>query len=429
MIEIEVILLGTVLGIFAGLIPGLGYFVTLLLVFPLLLNFNIEQLLIIYITIVSLSIYVGSIPATLYGIPGDSSSMPVVYEFRNLKSLSQVSNAISGAAFGGFFGSLLIALICFLAIDFLEQIKYFYSTTVFLLLITVASIMIILTSSDKKYISALLYLFGFVLGLVGYNTHLAMPILVFNDYMYQGLPIEVVLASLFAFPNIFYYISKYKSPKVIEKEYNVWSVYIISPVKTLFFTIVGFFTGLVPGLTSILSSTFSYNLMSIKTKDPVQRIVASETGNNAGAFSMILPLLLFGLPITSSEALLLYFLEQNGFSSQTVDLTSLFNIIFVNFIIINIIGLLVAWPLSKFVRFFYMIDLKWVFGTVLIIIFLSVLYSGYINSNLEYYGWTLVFLLPFSFALKNFNMLPVIFGYLISDKFIGSLMIFYQLYI
>lgn len=428
MIELEIILLGTALGIFAGLIPGLGYFVTLMLVFPLLLNFNIEQLLIIYITIITLSIYVGSIPATLYGIPGDSSSMPVVYEFRNLKSLKQVSDAISGAAFGGFFGSLLIGLICFLALDLLEQIKYFYSTVIFLILITIASATIILTSSDKKYISALLYLFGFGLGMIGYNTHLAMPILVFNNYMYQGLPTEVVLATMFAFPNIFYYLSTYKSPKIINKTYNIWSVYFISPIKTLFFTIVGFFTGLVPGLTSILSSTLSYNLMSMKTKDPVQRIVASETGNNAGAFSMILPLLLFGLPITSSEALLLYFLNQNGFSMQAIDLTNLMTIILVNFVIINIIGLFVAWPLSKFVKYFYMINLRWIFASVLLIIFISVLYSGYISSNIEYYGWTLLFLLPFSFALKKYNMLPVIFGYLISDKLVGSLTIFHQLY-
>lgn len=421
-------MLGVALGTIAGLVPGLGYFVTLMLIFPLLLNFNIEQLLIIYIAIITLSIYVGSIPATLYGIPGDSSSMPVVYESRNLKSLKQVSNAISGAAFGGFFGSLLIGLLCFLALDLLEQIKYFYSTTIFLILVTVASITIVLTTSNKKYISVFLYLFGFGLGMIGYNTHLATPILVLNDRMYQGLPTEVVLATMFAFPNIFYYLSTYKSPKAINEQYKIWSVYFISPIKTLFFTIIGFFTGLVPGLTSILSSTLSYNLMSMKTKDPVQRIVASETGNNAGAFSMLLPLLLFGLPITSSEALLLYFLNQNGFSTQAIDLNSLMLTILVNFAIINIIGLFVAWPLSKFVRYFYLINLRWVFVSVILIIFTSVLYSGYISSNFTYYGWTMVFLLPFGFALKKYNMLPLIFGYLISDKFIGSLMIFYQLY-
>ena len=80
MIDLSSILLGCGLGLFAGLVPGLGPFTTLLLAFPLLLDLSIIQLLIVYSALITVSIYVGSVPATLYGIPGDSASMPVVFE-------------------------------------------------------------------------------------------------------------------------------------------------------------------------------------------------------------------------------------------------------------------------------------------------------------------------------------------------------------
>jgi putative tricarboxylic transport membrane protein len=271
---------------------------------------------------------------------------------------------------------------------------------------------------------------GFVLGLVGYNATLNIPILVFNPYMYQGLPIEVVISTLFALPNIIFYWSYFKTNKGSrsKESYSPWTIYILNPVKSMFFTVVGFITGLVPGLTTILSSVLSYNIMSSFTKDPVKRITASETANNAGAFSMILPMLLFGLPITSSEALLLFFLEQTGFSVQHVDLGTLMKTLIYNFLIVNVIGLLLAWPLSNYVKYFYRINLKFVFGTVLLIIFGALMFSGWHSFSATWYFTLILILIPFGIALKNYDVLPLVFAFFISERFIAAAAVVYQLY-
>lgn len=430
MIDITSIMIGCGLGLFAGLVPGLGPFTTLLMCFPLLLDMSILELLIVYSALITVSIYVGSVPATLYGIPGDTASMPVVYESRNLKSLKQVSQAISGAAFGGFLGSMAVALFCLLILDHLDTLKYFYSTPLFLSLLFLASMVIIWNSSNKKIVSFLLYLSGFFLGLVGWNPHLDMSILVFSDHMWEGLPTEVVIAMLFAMPMIFFYWNHFKvDPEGRGKEsYSVWSLYMINPVKSLFFSVIGFVTGLVPGLTTILSSVFSYNIMSYFTKDPVKRIVASETANNAGAFSMLLPLLLFGLPITSSEALILYFLEQNGFTNASTELGSIMRALVLNFFWINVVGLALSWPLAGYVKYFYRIDIRYVFVGVVMMIFFSLMYSGWTSNGTMYYLLVILFLLPFGIALRNHDLLPLIFAYLISDRTVASLVILKQLY-
>lgn len=431
MIDIFSIILGCILGVFAGLVPGLGYFTTLMLVFPLLMNMTVLELLIVYSSVVTISIYIGSVPATLYGIPGDTSSMPTVQESKHLVTQTQVSQAISGAAFGGFFGSVSVAVLCFFMLNYLDNIKYFYSTLLFSILLTVTSIIIIYTASNKLLVSMILYITGFVLGSVGYNAQLNMPILVFNDHMYQGLPTEVVLATLFAVPSIAYYwnhLSTVGKKHQGTESFKIFKPYMLSPLKSVFITLSGFFTGMVPGLSTILSSTVGHNIMGYFTKDPVQRITASETANNAGAFSMLLPLLVFGIPITSSEALLLFFLEQNGFSTSAVALKPLFTGLVYNYLIINVVGLVLAWPLAKYVKYFYSIDMRYIFATVLIIILGTAIYNGLNSYSVWYYMTVLAVLLPVGLLLRNFNVLPLIFAFFISDIFISNIVVLQQLY-
>ena len=431
MIDIYHILLGCTLGVFAGLLPGLGYFTTLLLVFPLLLDMTVLELLVVYSAVVTISIYVGSIPATIYGIPGDSSSLPCVYESRNLNSQIQVSQAISGAAFGGFFGSVSVALLCFVLLEYLENIKYFYSTGPFVLLLICTSFIVIYTSGDSKIISSLLYVFGFFLGSIGYNDHLDTSIFVLNNYMYSGLPSIVVISALFAVPNILYFWQNFSNHKKIDtskENFNIYRPYMLSPVKTMFFTFVGFFTGMVPSLSTILSSNLAHNIMSMFSKDPVKRITASETANNAGAFSMLLPLLIFGIPITSSEALLLFFLEQSGFNTYNTTLAPLMSSLIWNYLVINLIGLLLAWPLAKYVKYFYNIDLRYLFTGVIAIIVATVIYSGLEYYSVWWYITLFLVLLPIGVMLRRFNLIPLVFAFFISKILLSKSVILYDLY-
>lgn len=417
MILFDAIIIGVILGIVSGLIPGVGNFVLMLLILPFLGNFNVYELIVLYASMAAISQYIGSIPATLYSIPGESSSYPTVVESKNLKSTDQISNAISGSAFGSFFGSVIVLGLCYWFADYAGLISYFYSTKLIVTLLLLVSIAVCVTAKNKWWISILLLLGGFGLGAIGYNTFYSKPILTFNNsYLYGGLPLEVVLICLFAVPQIF---QNFNIDKVDIKKnlvYNTTKIYIVNPMQTMFYTIVGFFGGLVPGMTTVFSSIAAYNVSSWFTKDPVKRIVASETANNAGAFSMLLPLLLFGVPLIGSEALLLSLIEQKGFIISSIDFSELMSMLSVNIVIVNFIGLLLAWPLSKQIKYFYQLNLKMVFSLVLLLLFTVVLYSGYINYSLIYYAVVFILLTPIGYFLKNINTLPLVFAFIIHDK-------------
>ena len=421
---LESVLLGVLMGIVSGLIPGVGNFVIMLLLYPFLGSFTVTELLIFYSSMATISQYVGSIPAILYGIPGESSSYPAVLESSKLTSIQQVGNAISGSAFGSFFGGVTVLLICYALSEYLNLLTYLYSTKLLLSLLVAACLAICLSSSNKVLSSLLLLVSGFVLASVGYNSYYSIPILTFgNIYLFSGLPMEVVLICLFAIPQILQnYTAKAINPITDSLLYKINKIYLINPIHTCLYTIIGFIGGLIPGVTTILSSIGAYTVSSYITDDPVKRIVASETANNAGAFSLLLPLLLFGVPIIGSEALLLNLIEQKGFIVSSFNLKDLLSTLSINLLIVNLLGLLIAWPLSKQVKYFYSININTILSVIIGLLVLLVIYNGYITYSLWYNIIVFIILLPIGYLLRKYDTLPLIFAFIVHDKLLDSLL-------
>ena len=98
---------------------------------------------------------------------------------------------------------------------------------------------------------------------------------------------------------------------------------------------LGAIGGLAPGLTTIMSSQLAYIDAKRRNLPPVEKIIAAETANNAGAFTMLIPLLMLGIPLAGSEALILMLVEMKAFQlgkdtfSETIKLVSFF-LIFIN---------------------------------------------------------------------------------------------------
>ena len=190
----EPYLLGIGMGLISGLIPGVGNFVLLLLAWPFLYNFSVMELLIIYVSMASISQFIGSIPAIVFGIPGESSSFPAVQESKRLNTVEEVSKSISGSAFGSAFGGIVVAGLCFYFVQYLDLIKHFYSTKLLVgLLLTVCFVMV-LTIDNKWWVNILLIISGLLLGSIGYNSYLNTEFLTFGiNSLWSGLPLTVVL--------------------------------------------------------------------------------------------------------------------------------------------------------------------------------------------------------------------------------------------
>ena len=420
-------LVGVGLGLISGLIPGVGNFVLMLLVWPFLSVFGIVELLIMYASMAAISQYIGSIPAIVYGIPGESSSYPAVAESRNLTTVQQVSQAISGSAFGSVVGSLTVVGLCYAFVEYTDLIKHFYNTKILVGLLLLVTLVMIVTVNNRWWVNFMLILSGIGLGMIGYNSYLNINFVTFgNMHLYAGLPMPVVLICLFAIPQMMHHWNT-EITRSINKTYEIGRLYILNPIALLGSTIIGFFGGLIPGLTTVFSSTAAYNASVLFTKDPVKRIVVSETANNAGAFSMLLPLLIFGVPLIGSEAILLFLMEQKGFNLVQFKFSEVLPELALGLVLVNLVGFMMAWPLSKIVPSFYRFNIKIIISLLIIALFFVTLYTGYMNYSTAYYLVCFAILAPMGVLLRNVDTLPLVFAFIIHNKLVDGLFRLYQL--
>ena len=169
-----------------------------------------------------------------------------------------------------------------------------------------------------------------------------------------------------------------------------------------------------------MSSQLAWVDAKKRNKPPVERIVASETANNAGAFSQLLPLLLLGIPLVGSEALVLGLMEGKGFRLDTTTFRGSFIIVSVALVFINMIGLCLAWPLAKHIIKLFQLNLKLMY-TIILIGFIAVIgWVGFLSYQTMYFILVAVCLLPLGYMLRKLDTMPLIFAFLVHDRMIDA---------
>ena len=412
-------IIGILTGLVSGCIPGIGNFAALLILFPYLINLDPLQIIILYTALTTISQYIGSIPAITFGIPGESSSMPAVIESRKLKNSQQIYQAIVGSAVGSTFGGLVVLALTWMVLDYLIYTVHFFNTLIqFTLYCALLAAMVLIHKENKYWVNVMLIMAGFGLGLIGYEKVTMTKILTFDSHLlYQGLPMVVVVIVLLGIPEVL----KNYNTKVRYKTFNFKAEKIsFKWISNSWYSLLGFIGGLAPGLTTTMSSQLAWIDAKTRNKTPVERIVASETANNAGAFSQLIPLLLLGIPLIGSEALVLGLVESKGFRLDTTSFHDMFMAVGVSLVFLNIIGLCLAWPLAKHIIKIFKINIKLLYLTILVVLAMVVVYVGFTNYQTAYYIIVAIALMPVAYLLRKLDTMPLIFAFLVHDKMIDA---------
>ena len=98
--ELIAVSTGLFAGTITGIVPGAGVMVAMIVATPLLMHFDIIQLLLFYMSLASMVQFTGTIPAVYLGVPGETNSLPAVIEL-SLIHISEPTRqeAISYAVF------------------------------------------------------------------------------------------------------------------------------------------------------------------------------------------------------------------------------------------------------------------------------------------------------------------------------------------
>jgi len=315
-------LLGTVIGLFAGALPGLSASATIALLIPITFYMDTLSALAFIYTISKAASFGGSIPAILFNTPGTPQASATQLEGYPLtqqgKQGKALRTAVVASAIGDTFSeTLLITTSAYIALYAAKMGPPEYTAVYFCAFVIIGSV--IGDSIIKGLLSTLL---GILLALVGFDSITAEERYSFGiDYLLEGLALVPLLLGVFVMSEVFVQVAdrlsisgdKSIAPKSDNREDNrlTWPEF-----KRLLPVIAkstgsGTVIGMLPGIGAAVACFVAYAeaRRSSKMKDTwgkgeIEGVAAAEAANNATSGANLIPLLTLGIPGSTTAALL-----------------------------------------------------------------------------------------------------------------------------
>ncbi len=311
------IVLATLLGLIAGIFPGLGGPVAMSLLIPI--TFQLDKNVAIMILVANLggTAFGGSITAILLNTPGDAPNAATLLDGYPLTRQGRAGEAIGASALSSAAGALLGVALFLVTIPFIRQLAVaFHSVDIFwLALLGLATIAVVTRGSVIGDLIA--GAFGLMLAFHGLNTVTGTARYTFDtDYLLSGFPLVPLIIGLFAISEMIKLMGENSSIasdvevsggvlKGAKEVVRNWSVFLRSSA-------IGWLVGIVPGAGGTVANFLAYLQAQHTDEDPdsfgtgnIKGVIASEAANDAKDGGAMIPTLGLGIPGSASTAVLL----------------------------------------------------------------------------------------------------------------------------
>ncbi len=434
------IITGSLSGLLIGIIPGMATMHFLFLFWMILQDWPAVSIMAFYISIITVSQYVDIIPSVFFGVPGETGAIPAAREGPKLMSHGMGLHTIKACAIGRATGTLIMGLFTVWVISLLMSFPGFFSNRVMVGLFVLAILGVVISGSNRWYINIMLGVIGFGVGMIGFNHHTNHNILTFGVVdLTDGIPLMPLVIGIYAIPTLWMHVSgmaPFRTSTIMDQQREM-------PMKSHLpvigrSSVIGYIAGLVPGLSYVLSSTAAYTFEKWWQRNNVDaeqarvhQVVASETGNSVGAFSTLIPLLLFGIPITGSEALIFNLMAEQGavFDQGRFLITFLPWLLLALFLSMSV-ALLVSWPLSRRIAsFLSKVNWRWLAVSIIVLLIAITCWTAYNMNLVALYLSVLLIAVGVGFVLKSTDTLPLVFVFLMQDSMESAFFNFIRIFL
>ena len=312
------LLLGVVMGIFIGILPGLGGIVGFSILMPFIYGMDPVSALAMLIGLIAVIPTSDTFASVLMGIPGSSASQATVLDGFQLAKQGQAARALSAAfsasLFGGLFGALVLTLIVVIAKPI---ILFFGSSELFMLGILGISMVGVL-SGDSFVKGFLACGVGLLLGTMGSAPATGEWRLTFGSYyLFDGLKVVTIGLAAFAVPEICDLLRK--NTTIANKDEPLgkgWIQGLKDTIREKWIVLrcagIGTLVGILPGLGGSVVDWIAYGHVVQTSRDKsnfgkgdIRGVIAPESANNAKEGGGLVPTILFGIPGSGSMAVFL----------------------------------------------------------------------------------------------------------------------------
>jgi TctA family transporter len=313
------LILGVLMGLVLGVIPGLGGLTGLAILLPFTFDMDAYAAIAIIIGLLAVAPTGDTIPSVLFAVPGTVGSQATIMDGHSMARKGETGRAF-GAAYtasmlGGVFGALVLAL----SIPVLRPIILAFGSPEFFMMGVMGITMVAVLSGGAPVKGLIAGAIGLTVGMVGMDPQVGILRWGFGQlYLWDGVNLVPVALGIFAIPEIIdLAIKGTRIADVPQQAIKGVTTGIRDVFRHWFLMLrcsaLGVWVGFVPGLGSSVVDWFAYGHAAQTEKDAdktfgkgdVRGVIAPESANNAKEGGGLIPTIGFGVPGSAAMALLL----------------------------------------------------------------------------------------------------------------------------
>jgi len=315
---LALMLVGLLLGIFVGVLPGLGGPNGVAILLPLTFTMDPTSAIVMLSCIYWGALFGGAITSILFNIPGEAWSVATTFDGYPMAQQGKAAEALTAAFTSSFIGSLVaVLLITFLAPRIASFALRFGPPEFFAVyLLTFCSFVGL--GREAKHKTLISMALGLLLAAVGMDTVSGRLRMTFGfEPLLRGVNFLVAVIGLFGISEILLTMEErlalrgHTAKIGLKTVLKVWRELPRYWATLLRSSVIGCWLGITPG-GAIAASFMGYNMAKRFSKNPetfgtgrIEGVFAPETAAHASGTSALLPMLALGIPGSGTAAILL----------------------------------------------------------------------------------------------------------------------------
>lgn len=325
------IVLGTIVGLVIGTIPGLTATMALALLVPFTFAMDALNGLVMLGAVYTSAMYGGAFTAILINAPGTPGAIATMLDGHPMAARGEADRAIVGATVASVFGGVagFVALLFLAPVLSLFALKFGPPEYFWVAMLGLALIAGLSTGSVFK--GLLGGGIGMLLGTIGISPVGGEARFLFGTPQLQGgVELIVALIGLFAVPEYIRLLAT--AVRAVKPDNNskpqsflrVTKEVIFKPINIIRSSLIGVVVGLIPGAGNNVAGLLAYSEAKRASRTPdtfgkgcMEGLVASESSNNAAVPGSMVPLLTLGVPGSPPAAVLFGALMMHGLTPGT----------------------------------------------------------------------------------------------------------------
>lgn len=318
--QILYLIVGTVLGVVAGAIPGINGGMLMVLSLPLTFYMNSQSAVALLIGMYVGGVSGGMVPALLIRIPGSPSSIVTTFDGHPMVVRGERGRAFALAITASFIGGMISWIFLITLSPLLTRVALGFSDYEYFAFVVMGIAFIATISGGTLLKGTMAAIFGMMVAIPGIDQVAGVPRLHFDfDWLLGGFDLLAVLIGVFAGSQLLLLSAKSSGPeRAAGPSVGIGEILrSILPLRRhiiglLRGGVIGTWIGILPGIGASVGSLVAYGVARNLSQEPErfgtgieEGVVASESANNATVGGALVPLITIGIPGSIGDAILI----------------------------------------------------------------------------------------------------------------------------